>query len=189
MEFTIQDVLIRKAEPADVDAVLQLAQGVVEAGSAAQRANNGFLIPYSRDEYLRFAELADHFYVLVAQGRIAAFVLAHADALTPAFGGEVYAHIRRTRPAPHLVVRQIGVHPGCARRGYGRAIYAHLGAAASRATPPLPTAYCFIWQQPLNDESRHFHAALGWREVETYAMTERPGVVGIWQLDIAPPRA
>ncbi len=176
---------IRRARVDDVGAVARLAQSVAIAGADGRDHPKGFLIPYSEQEYEDYARRADFFEVLRLQGTLRGFVLAHSAAMSAAFGGEVYEHIGATHPGAHLVVRQICVDPACAGSGFGRALYEAVFERARRAQPPLGSALCFIWEQPANEASAHFHAATGWRRVEGYSLREGSGRVGIWQRDLA----
>ncbi len=150
---------IRRARVEDAGAVERLARKVAIGDGDVDGSEHprGFLIPYTEQEYEDDALRADFFEVLELQGTLRGFVLAHSGGLSPAFGGEVYEHIRATRPGSYLVVRQTCVDPDCAGGGLGRALYgaalsppaARTGAAPPRfrrssapscgcARPPLP---------------------------------------------------
>lgn len=141
----------------------------------------GFLIPYSESEYYRFVKNAEYFYVALVKDRLAGFVLAHTKATNRRFGGEVYNYIERTQQGSYIFVRQICIAPDpeFAGKGIGKALYSHLFSVARDAE--LNAAFCFIWKRPRNIASEKFHIATGWKEIDTYRLLDKRGVVGIWQ--------
>jgi hypothetical protein len=154
----------------------------------------GFLIPYSESQYRTFVNHAEHFYVLAAANKLIGFVLAHTSEQIDLFGRkiglsgreEVYDYIARLIREPFIVVRQICVDPGYpTKNNYGRKLYEELLVHIRRAKVPHPFAVGFIWERPWhNCRSEKFHQDLGWKKIDTYALTDSEGVVGIWQLKL-----
>ncbi len=175
---------IARASGMDVHAIDVLARSLARESSAGERRNNGFIKPYSASEYEHFVEGADYFLAAYVGARLVGFVLAHSSEKTSEFGGEVYEHINDVLQGSYIVVRQICIAPADSGKGYGRMLYRHVFGMARGAGRKYDGAVCFIWKVPPNRESERFHSAMGWTEVETYALRDGSGTVGIWRVDL-----
>jgi predicted GNAT superfamily acetyltransferase len=102
------------------------------------------------------------------------------------FGGEAYVHMKELETRPFIVVRQIGIAPGCSHHGYAQRLYDFIYEHAKQDTARYAAMMCFVWKQPSNLASENFHRAVGWKEMETYQF-ENGGVVGIWARSITHP--
>lgn len=176
------DVSIAKASHADVRNICMLAHKITDVGGAAEKKNNGFIIPYTENEYHEFAEHADYFFTLYSGDILTGFVLAHSSQKTNEFGGEVYKFINESIDDEYIIVRQICVDPEYSRKGYGKMLYEHIFRLARKSSNKYAGAICFIWKKPLNMESEKFHNKTGWKEINTYSLKNGKGRVGIWKL-------
>jgi predicted GNAT superfamily acetyltransferase len=173
---------INPATVGHVSAIATLAKKVELSPFSEERHPTGFLIPYTEDEYRKFAVHAEHFYVLSSGDKFAGFALAHTSSILALFGEEeVYDHIAKSRRKPFILVRQICVDPNYSNRGYGRRLYEYLFEQIRRANQGEKTAVAFIWESPPNQASENFHRATGWSKVETYPLKKGRRIVGIWE--------
>jgi predicted GNAT superfamily acetyltransferase len=166
-------------------AISALAEKVAFSTLSENQRSAGFLLPYSEIEYRTFINFAEHFYVLADSKTLAGFVLAHTSEKIGLFGWEeIYDYISRMKSGPFIVVRQICVDPDYSTKGYGRKLYEELFEHTQNEKALHPVAVGFIWQRPCNLASEKFHRALGWKKIDTYALKNGEGVVGIWERKI-----
>jgi GNAT superfamily N-acetyltransferase len=168
-----------------VPRVVEIAEATAEDKlSAEQKRHFVFLRPYSAEQYMRFTQLADHFYSVLEGDRLVAFLLAHASdkiELTE----EVYAYIQSKQTKPFIVTRQLTVAPDLVRKGYGRILYNHMIERATTGSVKYETAIGFIWKEPNhNVASEDFNRKMGSREIGTYTLKDGRGLVGIWEIPL-----
>ena len=178
--YPTEALKIDRATDEVVPAITALANKVAPPNLSEEERQNGFLLPYTADQYRDFTQRAEHFYILCLDKQLIGFVLAHSSEKIDLFGGEVYLHIKSIEPRPFIVVRQICIAPEFSNKGYGRKLYDFLFARANEDSTRYPRALSFIWKHPPNPASEKFHRAVGWKELETYSLKNGDGVVGIW---------
>jgi len=179
-------MIIASATESLVPGITHVAQATAEDKiSAKQQEQFGFLRPYTAEEYLRFATLADHFYCVLEENQVVAFLLAHScDKIE--LKEEVYAYIKSTQAKPFIVARQLAVLPHLARKGYGRILYNHLAKQVATGPITYDVAIGFIWKEPNhNHASEIFNRKMNAREISTYALKDGRGLVGIWKIPLA----
>jgi L-amino acid N-acyltransferase YncA len=177
-------VSIVKATEQLVPDIYKLARKVdIRKKSSKASAKRGFLYPYTEDEYKTYVKKAEHFYLLLFNGKLAGFVLAHSSEKNNSFGGEIYSYIDRTTGKPHVVVRQICIDPKVSKRGWGRRLYRHLFEQIEKSGLRNRPAIGFIWKHPPNSASLKFHEANGWRQIDTYKFRDGKRIVTIWKRD------
>jgi GNAT superfamily N-acetyltransferase len=176
---------IARATDEVVPAITALANTVAPPNLSEEERQNGFLLPYTADQYRDFTQRAEHFYVAHLDKQVIGFVLAHSSEKIDLFEGEVYLHMKTLESRPFMVVRQICIAPEFSHKGYGRKLYDFLFARVHEDSTRYPKALTFIWKScpglglP-NPASERFHRAVGWKELEIYARTNGDGVAGIW---------
>lgn len=157
---------LRPATLDDVEAILALQEST--------RLVSGF----THADYAEFVKRADHFYVLEAEGRIAAFVLGYSSERIGK-AEVVNGRIRERVDRPFVLIKQVAVTRSHARRGLARRLYDRVRVEAAERP-----RYAAIVLDPPNEASVAFHERLGFRkafELDAPDGSRR----GIWT---APPR-
>ena len=97
-----------------------------------------------------------------ATGAVAGFAMVlgpDAD-----YGSDNYAWFRE-RYADFVYLDRVAIPPAYQRRGIGRALYDHIADAAPAARPSATEWTLEVNLRPRNDQSLHFHTAMGFAEV------------------------
>ena len=168
-----------------VPAITRLAQQLGPSTDHEKNGREGFLNPYTEAEYRSFLRRAEYFHAVLDGEFVLGFVLAHASERIEefGFGGEVYFRMRDLATRPFTVIRQVAVDPKARNQRWGLRLY-DIVAKLSYDDRAVRDMWAFIWQNPRNAASEGFHSALGWQEVETYALRSDNRVAGIWRYTI-----
>lgn len=180
-----QTLTFEKVTDEFVPAVTALADKLAFSNSSEEERQQGFLLPYTEDQYRDYAKHAEYFFVLRLGKQVIGFVLAHSSEKIDLFGGEIYLHMRKLQTQPFIVGRQVGIAREFSHKGYARKLYNFLFKYLKKDIARYPTVMGFIWKHPPNPASEKFHRALGWKELETYHLKSGEGAVGIWERTIA----
>lgn len=154
------DWAIVHAAPEHVPGVVAVADACrLDPDHPGTPPQRGFLVSaFTRDDYLRFVDRADHFYVLVRPGDVLGFVLGWSG--ERAQPGDWLAPLVRSRhTGPFVVVKQVGVRPASGGRGLATALYEHLvGRTRGRAL------FAAIVLEPRNGRSIALHERCGFHQ-------------------------
>jgi uncharacterized protein len=142
------DILVRPAELPDYDAIHAINEAAIPAVSSI-----------TMRELQELAEQSFDFTVALADGHIAAFIMAMQQ-------GQPYQSPNYRWFAEHyekfVYIDRVAVSPKFKGRGIGRKLYANVEAEARKVAPVLT---CEVNLIPRNDESLAFHSKLGFHEV------------------------
>ena len=142
-------MILRRAEPADFDAILRINEAEVARTSAMDAT-----------ALSRFAAMAALLEVVEVDGEVVAFLLALREGAPYANDNFAWFSARYPR---FLYVDRIVVDAAQAGRGLGAALYTRLFDRAR--TDGVPMVVCEYNLEPPNPASAAFHARFGFAEV------------------------
>jgi N-acetylglutamate synthase-like GNAT family acetyltransferase len=172
---------LRKANIKDVQKIEEIAKKAIYQKEDKKRNTNGFLIPYSIEEYKNFIEKADHFLLVLVKNNVVGFLLAHSSQYN--FGGEIYDEILQNEKNNFMVVRQICIEDQYHKLGLGKELYRYLEKKAKEQK--IEKMFCFIWEDPIcNKPSQTFHKKMGWKKQKSYQLKNKTKIAGIWMKKI-----
>jgi predicted GNAT superfamily acetyltransferase len=120
-------------------------------------------------ELQRLAEIGELHFVAVDEGdAVLGYVLAFAH--NEAYDGEEFRHFTGRIAGPFLYVDQIAIAAPDQRSGIGQALYNCLAAEAQRRR--LTLLCCEVNTIPPNAASMTFHLRLGFRPLDTIAVSD-----------------
>ena len=176
----MESFFIRKAEEKDLNAIFELAKMASLYSLAAQAASeSGFLVSdYTYEDYQRYLEVAEHFYLTETDGLIVAFVLAF-ESKNIRNDQIVESLLKYAYTKSFILIKQICVHPKYRRNGLASCLYDYLISIANKQKSSLLAAVVF---DPPNIPSIQFHQKLGFKkEIEVLAPDNR--YRGIWKYE------
>jgi len=155
---------IRLASPHDMDQIVELAAAYrLDSMSAADAERWGFFVSdFSRRDYTTFLDVADHFYVLDASGRIEGYVLAYSSERIQA-GEWLNMKLREAYGDTFVLIKQLAIRKRATSKGYGSRLYDHVAKAA-----PGRRHMAAIVLDPPNRRSVAFHEKCGFHKIAEY---------------------
>ncbi len=172
---------IRRARPEDVPQITALAkQYELKRLSPEDAEKFGFLVSrFAEEDYTRFLQYADHFYVMTKTDELMGFLLAYSSNFIKP-DEWLNMLIRARHPEPFVLIKQIAVHPHHQGQGVASHLYNYLFDQV-RGRP----LFTVIVIDPPNRRSIAFHERMGFHKVfEAIPPDGFPR--GVWKREAVP---
>ena len=141
--------------------------------------NVAVLAPLDLEQLKRLGGMAELFWVVEMDGKVAAFLIALRE-------GQAYESVNYRWFAAHyerfLYVDRIVVAEGARKAGVGKALYEGVLAHAGNIGAPVVTAEIDI--EPENAPSLRFHGSFGFREVGQQRVADGKKAVSLQALEV-----
>ncbi len=155
-------MLVRKAQPEDLDAIYRIASENAMANLKPSRLkNSGFLVSnYAREQYEQYIINNELFFLLEEHGEVQGFLLAFHDHELD-FDQIVNKRIQKHAKNNYIVLKQICIRRLSHKKGYGRRLYEYLMSMVEK------DIFLAVVLEPYNEASIRFHDKLGFKQVFT----------------------
>ncbi|MCB9890435.1 MAG: GNAT family N-acetyltransferase [Planctomycetes bacterium] len=164
--FRAGELAVRRAKPNDLDEIAEIAALSARSRLDPAQANNvGYLISdYELDDYRKFLEFADYFYVVVQNDVVVGYLLGYSDYRIPDTDHVSYVAIRTAYcDRQFVLINQVCVRPQLRRKGLAQALYQTLEREASESD-----LLAAIIVDPPNRASVGFHESEGFELIASF---------------------
>jgi predicted GNAT superfamily acetyltransferase len=173
----VEQIEIVRATQEHVPQILELAQSrSLEGADPAAASQEGFLVSeYTEEVYRTQVVRAEHFYVAMKGADVLGFLLAYSD---ERIQQDEWLNRRiKTTLGSFLVIKQVCVARGAARRGIASLLYHHV--LEQWTSSPVIAA---VVSEPPNEASARFHRKLGFEVLTRLVPPDgRMRVVWVWR--------
>ncbi len=152
---------IKKATNNELNFIYNLAGKIqIDKLPTQDIEHTGFLVSaFTKNDYLKFLQKAEHFYLCMDENRLCGFILAYTDKQIET-DEWVNNLIKQKENENFVLIKQIVVDKKYKGKGVAQKLYAHLFNKMQENI-----CYAVIVLEPLNIRSIKFHEKLGFKKV------------------------